>query len=509
MTKRIIAMLLAAITLFAFCACGTEDTSKDASTESQAESKAETSADASADNTSTDASAETSEEASSESSESSEDGDVAIIKDKDGYKQFQKVAKVDKVLAERGFLDVGANSDYKPLNYDVMKAAWISQGDFGDLYTNGKKQRSETSFKKLVIKAYDNLISMGYNTVIVQVRPNADSFYPSAYYAPSYYVVGSYGNKFSYDALEIMIDIAHKKGLSFQAWVNPMRGMSETNLGNLNNVYVMKDWTSVANKKKCARYIYVHQANKTCYLNISFPEVRELIIDGIAEIVRHYDVDGIHMDDYFYFAGDDALDVTELAEAQKKNATINKQKFRYGNLNKLISGVYEAIKTENPNVIFGISPAGNLDSMATTYYADVRTWLSKDGYVDYIMPQLYFGMEHGSWAYDDAYQRWSAIKTNPNVRFMVGMSFGKALMGYNGNPDQYAGAGANEWIENKDVLKKCLTFAKQQKDFTGYAFFAYSYQFDPLTGKPNPESAEEVKNLKPVLESIKSKVIEY
>jgi uncharacterized lipoprotein YddW (UPF0748 family) len=147
--------------------------------------------------------------------------------------------------------------------------------------------------------------------------------------------------------------------------------------------------------------------------------------------------------------------------------------------------------------------------MATTYFADVRTWLSKDGYVDYIMPQLYFGMEHSSWAYDSAYQKWSEIITNPKIRFMVGMSFGKALMGYNGNPDQYAGAGANEWIENKDVLKKCLSYAKAQKNFSGYAFFAYQYQFDPLTAKPNPESAEELKNLKPVLQSIKTQAIKY
>ena len=225
MFKRIIALLLCAFTLVGMTACSGDDTSKEAS-------QADTSADVST-NASTDAS----------EGDSSVSDDPANYVDKDGYEQFLKVSAVDKLLAERGFKDQGANSDYVPLNYDKMKAMWISQFDFNLVYCNGPKQRSESSFKNLVEQAYNNLLSLGFNTVIVQVRPNTDSFYPSAYYPWSSYVLYSYGKTASYDPIQIMIDEAHERGLSFHAWINPMRGMSAGNLSKISDEYIMAQET--------------------------------------------------------------------------------------------------------------------------------------------------------------------------------------------------------------------------------------------------------------------------
>lgn len=474
MLKRIIALLLCAFTVVSVTACGDEGSSEASTPDTFATE-------------------------SSTGDVSEEDSNNYV--DKEGYEQFLKVAAIDELLAKRGYKDKGANSDYVPLNYDKMKAMWISQFDFNNVYFDGRKQRSESQFKDLVEKAYDNLVSLGFNTVIVQVRPNTDCFYPSAYYPYSHYVLGSYGKNATYDPIKIMVELAHEKGLSFHAWINPMRGMSSSNLDKISDEYIMSSWSGT-------RKLYLY--NSINYLNIAYEDVRQLIIDGAAEIVRNYDVDGVHMDDYFYFGETVAFDNVEYNQAKKSNSKLTLQQFRFNNLNKLVSGIYSAIKAENKNVVFGISPAGNLSKMSSTYYADVETWLSEDGYVDYIMPQIYFGMEHATWSFTDTYERWSAVVTNPKINFICGMSLGKAEAGYDGAGDEYAGSGYSEWIENQDVFKKCFEYAVEQENFGGYSIFCYQYMFDPNTGEANVKVKKELENCKDyMLNVIKGEIIEY
>ncbi len=486
MFKRIVASLLCALTLVGITSCG-----ENASSE---ESKAETSADAS--------------EGASEDESAS--GEASNYVDKEGYEQFLKASAVDKVLAERGFKDKGANADYVPLNYDKMKAMWISQFDFNTVYFDGRGQRNEAKFRELVGKAYDNLVRLGFNTVIVQVRPNTDCFYPSAYYPWSHYVLGSYGKYANYDPIKIMVEMAHEKNLSFHAWINPMRGMSAADLAKVDDVYPVASWTSVANKKKCAGYLYSRAADGLYYLNIAYEDVRKVIINAAAEIVRNYDVDGVHMDDYFYFGEEPSFDIDAFNKAKKEKPSLTRKEFRFNHLNTLVSGIYSAVKAENEKVLFGISPAGNLSKMATEYFADVETWLSEDGYVDYIMPQIYFGMEHGSWSFPDTYKRWSEITTNPNIMFMAGMTFGKAVSGYDNEGDQYAGAGKDEWINNKDVFKKCFEFSVKQPNYDGFAIFCYQYLWNPLSGAPYVKTAQELANCKEYFtDIIKGEPIKY
>jgi uncharacterized lipoprotein YddW (UPF0748 family) len=493
--KRFLSILLSIFMLTSLCACGgdkNDNNSQDATSGevSQTEASAGNSENSSG-NTSNDSSDDTSKDESATAAEKA---------------QFDETAKIDDTLAERGFKEKGANSDYVPLNYDKMKAMWISQFDFGSIYCNHSSQASESSFRSYVELAFDNLVSMDFNTVIVQVRPNADSFYPSAYYPWSHYILGSYGKVADYDPLEIMIEEAHERKLSFQAWINPMRGMSPANLEKIQGNYPMAKWK--ADEKNKSDYIYEY--NKLCYINIAYEEVRQLIIDGAAEIVRNYDVDGVHMDDYFYFGKEVNFDLNAFNKAKRKDALLTLQKFRYNNLNTLVSGIYSAIKEENKNVLFGISPAGNLDKMDDTYYADVETWLSQDGYVDYIMPQIYFGMEHGSWSFTYTYERWTEITTNPNIKFMPGITFLKAIDGANGIGDEYAGSGRNEWIENKDVMKRCLEYAVKQPNFDGFALFSHTEIWDVKTGKETTIIKEELDNCREYFtDIIKGEPIKY
>ena len=113
----------------------------------------------------------------------------------------------------------------KTVNYKDVKALWISQYDMSNIYVSGGKQRNKEEFTKLLNRVLDNTVKNHYNTIIFQVRPFADSMYPSEVYPPSYIVTGSYANAHEYDPFEILVEEAHARNLSVQAWINPMRAM--------------------------------------------------------------------------------------------------------------------------------------------------------------------------------------------------------------------------------------------------------------------------------------------
>ena len=135
------------------------------------------------------------------------------------------------------------------------------------------------------------------NRIIVQVRPSGDALYRSSYFPTSEYISGKQGRKISYDPLAIMVREAHQKGMKIEAWVNPYRVSFNTSYAKLDKIirqgYGM-DLPDPAVKRNVLSY------GGKLYYNPSKPEVRNLIINGVKEIVRNYDVDGIHMDDYFY-----------------------------------------------------------------------------------------------------------------------------------------------------------------------------------------------------------------
>ena len=200
------------------------------------------------------------------------------------------------------------------------------------------------------------------------MRALGDAMYPSDYYPWSASLTTDRSNP-GYDPLQIMVELAHRKNLQFEAWINPYR--------------LSRDNKSTASFKATPYYElfrpysieYKATGSQTCLaLDPARQETKDLITNGIKEIVSRYDVDGIHFDDYFYVSGmADQLDI-----ATKKS-----------NVNTLIAQVYQTIKSIKPDCTFGISPAGNPDN-ARAQGADIDTWLSTPGYIDYIMPQIYW-----------------------------------------------------------------------------------------------------------------------
>jgi len=380
------------------------------------------------------------------------------------------------------------------LNYTSVKAMWISQFDLNSVY-GGECQRDADEFRDLIKTMLDNIKSIGINTVIVQVRPNADSLYPSEYYPPSVYAVGTYGNEFSYDPFEIIVEEAHERELSIHAWINPMRAMTETQIESIDERFAVKKWWDDTD----TRAKYLPTVGGRVYLNVAYPEVRQLIADGAREIVEKYDVDGLHMDDYFYPTTDAAFDA-EAYEKYGQGKSLGD--WRRDNLNTLVKGIYDTVKEENKKVLFGISPAGTMEKDYETMYADVYEWCKNEGYVDYICPQIYFGMEHETCAFDALTDKWNAIVKSDTVKMWVGMTLGKTVAANAGDGDRWAGTGRDEWINNKDVLLRCLNYTKNADKCEGVAFFSYQYFFDPITGKENKASQEERDNFVPRLKEM-------
>ncbi len=378
------------------------------------------------------------------------------------------------------------------IQHTDVKAMWLSQFDLNGIYTHSGKQRAENDFALRIKKILKNVKDMGFNTVFLQVRPNADSMYPSEYYPMSKYVVGSYGKYADYDPVGIVVEVAHALGLSIHAWINPMRAMTLDEIKSVSGDYAIKKWYD---GKECGKYIVANGNNY--YLNPAYDEVRNLIIDGAAEILGKYAFDGLHMDDYFYPTDDASFDRAAYAEYKANGGKLSLEKFRMDELNKLIAGLYAVTKACDERLPFGISPAGNINNVRGDF-ADVDTWCASEGYIDYICPQVYFGLEHQTYDFKSVCKTWQNIIRNDKVDLIIGMTFGKAKS----ETDQWAGSGKDEWKNNKDVLKRCLEYTDELKKCTGISVFCYQYFYVPITGVTVSETAEEAANFLPTLKEI-------
>ena len=364
------------------------------------------------------------------------------------------------------------------------KALWLSQFDLQPIYTSGSTQRPEADFRKRMAQVLDNTVKDGFNTVVLQLRPYADSMYPSEVYPPSKYSMGSYAGQFTYDPIAIIMELCAERGLSVHGWINPMRGMTEDEIKQVDDKYLIKQWYNDKTKKGD----YIVFVNKNWYLNIAHPEVRKLICDGAAEILEKYEMDGIHMDDYFYPTTDASFDGKAYNAYKKEGGKLALADWRKDCLSTLVAELYATVKTHDLRALFGISPAGNINTVRDSHYADVDTWCGNPGYIDYICPQVYFGFEHASWAFDKTCNIWQDIIKTDYVSLIVGVSFGKALSGV----DNYAGAaGKEEWTRHKDIMLRSLQYTEKLEKCVGMTVFCYQYLWDRSTGAIVPATKQE------------------
>lgn len=380
--------------------------------------------------------------------------------------------------------DKAGNKTAKLINIKMeFKAVWISYLEFGTAgYT-------KASFESKINTMFDNIVDMNMNAVVVHVRPFGDAMYKSNYFPWSKYISGTQGVDPGFDPLKYMVKAAHDRGLEFHAWLNPYRVTTgTTDYSTLAKNNPARKWYEDNNTSN-DRNVLAYDGN--LYYNPASSEVRQLIYNGVKEIVRNYDVDGIHFDDYFYPVLGSGYDkkfdyieyeayVTSCSQSNKKPLSI--ADWRRKNVNDLVKNIYKSIKDIDPTVEFGISPGGFIDYLFadTGYYTDIKTWLSQDGYIDYICPQIYWSFSNSTYPYDKTLQKWLSYRTSPSVKVYVGIATYRA--GSTLEPD---------WKNDPDVLRKQVEYGRNTGLVDGYMFFRYDFFYNKVT-KPGVDRLLEI-----------------
>ncbi|MDD6237629.1 MAG: family 10 glycosylhydrolase [Clostridiales bacterium] len=373
---------------------------------------------------------------------------------------------------------VSSESSYQQVIPSVglqTKAIWISQFDLQYALKDNGSQRKKEDFTAMIRTMLQNIQAYGFNTLFVQARPYSDSFYPSEYFPWSAMVTGSYSKTASYDPYQIIVTEARKYGFSIHGWINPLRAMTEQEIQQVDDRYLIKQWYNSAQKRgvNIVSRTEGTDNNKVLrwYYNSSVPEVRRLIADGAKELLQKYNLDGIHIDDYFYYS-------SSLAD-----------------VSAMVKEIYDAVKSVNPKAQFGISPEGNIDRDYSIHFADVKRWCREKGFIDYICPQIYYGMEHQTYPFSKVVSEFNSYITEESGVFLLaGMTLGKV-----NNEDKYAGSGRLEWTQHNDVILRCIRETKKQSHAQGVAVFCYQYLFDRTTGEKIDRTLEEVTNFLPEL----------
>ena len=339
------------------------------------------------------------------------------------------------------------------------RAMWVSylewqQFDFS----------SKDSFTEDVDTMMQNCADLGLNTVIAQVRPFADALYPSQYFPWSDLCTGTQGQDPGFDPLAILVESAHNHGLELEAWVNPYR----IQLNSSRPAQLAENSPAVLYPN------LVKTVGDGLYFDPANSEAQQLIVNGVVEIVKNYDVDGLHFDDYFYPTTETSFDAEEYAQS---GTSLSLEDWRRENVNTLVKVVYQAIKAEKPQVRFGISPQGNMDNNYNTQYSDVALWMSESGYVDYILPQLYWGYGYTTmggqtrYAFENITKEWAELPRADGVALYFGLGAYRIGDGDGGNYDN----AVAQWQTGHNLADMVNTGREVGAD--GYVLYRYDSLF--------------------------------
>lgn len=340
-------------------------------------------------------------------------------------------------------------------------------------YIKGKDyETSKNNIKNMI----NNIEELKCNTIILQIRSGSDAIYKSNIYPTSMHIVEKEGDEY-YDVLNYFINISHKKKIKVIAWINPYR------------IRTTEDTKTISEKNPAYKYLNtdIVYINKGIYYNPSKKETENLIIEGVKEVLE-YKIDGLLFDDYFY--PDPKIDEKDYQEYIKANGFIEPDKYRLNIVNETIRKVHK--ECSNKNIEFGISPDGNIENNYNKNYADVKTWLKEKNYIDFIMPQIYYGFYNSTRAYTKAIHEWESLIENEDIDYYIALAFYKA-----GKEDKYAKNGFNEWVENNNIIMKEIILSRNLKNYKGFSLFRYDNIFDSDTYSST--SIKEIENLKKIL----------
>ncbi|RIV27634.1 glycoside hydrolase [Fibrisoma montanum] len=351
-----------------------------------------------------------------------------------------------------------------------FRAVWIATVD--NIDWPSKKGLLPADQQQEIVALFDQQQQMGLNAVVVQIRAAADAFYAKSSEPWSEWLMGQQGlaPEPFYDPLDFMIEQAHSRNMEFHAWFNLDRAtFSKTaSVAPSNIVFRKPGW-------------FLEYGGRKLF-NLGLPEVRSYIASVVANVVRNYDVDGIHFDDYFYPYAIAGQVLRDDSTYQANYNGMKKADWRRDNVNRLVLELRDSIRANKPYVKFGISPFGiwknqssDPEGSATNggqayyeLYADTRKW-AREGWVDYIAPQVYFSTQFGRAPYRTLVEWWT--RNCGNRHLYIGHGAYRVGRGSERDPGWYS---ASEFPEQ-------LRYNRQQRAVAGSIYFsAKSLKTNPL-----------------------------
>ncbi len=338
---------------------------------------------------------------------------------------------------------------------NAVRAVWVSYLDLADVIV-----ADEADYRSRLDALFENLARIRTTDVYFQVRAFGESLFESE-------VLGTRNERYAQysaavDYLGLALEQAHSRGLRLHAWLNPYR------LGAVGSGYC-----AALVETLCAQDPYaVREYEGNWWLNPASACVKALNTDYAAEILQKYEVDGLHLDDYFYPTTDESFDGESYAAYLEQGGSLELAEWRCGNVSELIANLYGKLRELAPGALLGVSPDASIDRDMNRHYADVQLWCTSEGYIDYICPQIYFGYDNATMPFLFTLRQWSQLCTA--VDLIAGLSFYKV-----GAYDTYAGSGANEWLTNTDLISRQYLDAIALENCRGAAFYRYGSMFAP------------------------------
>ena len=341
------------------------------------------------------------------------------------------------------------------------RAVWVSYLEWAAMDFS-----TEDAFRAGVVQLLDNCAGLGLNTVLAQVRPFGDALYRSTLFPWSHLCTGVQGQDPGFDPLDVLLTEAHARGLSLEAWVNPYRLRSSASMPPI----------LAENSLLNAHPEWVCTVNEGAYLNPAIPEAADYVVQGVAELVQNYAVDGIHFDDYFYPTTDPSIDAAQFAASGETDLTV----WRRANVTRLVKAAHDAVKAADPTLRFGVSPQGNPDNDRNEQYTDLSVWLTASGtdaIVDYLCPQLYWGygytLSSGStrFAFENITAEWLALPRAESTALYFGLGAYRVGVGDGGaNADS-----VSQWCTGSALARQVTDL--RSVGAGGWALYRYGSLF--------------------------------
>lgn len=339
----------------------------------------------------------------------------------------------------------------EPTAVAPYRAVWVSYLEWQQVDFSATE-----TFSDDIAVILDNIRNLGATVVLAQVRPFGDALYPSSYYPFSHLCTGQQGRDPGYDPLALLVQAAHDRGLALEAWVNPYRiqaGLTPA-LCDASPAKLHPDW--------------VKYTDTGAYLDPANTAVRQYIADAVGELCANYDVDGIHFDDYFYPTTDPAFDAADYAAS---GTALTQDDWRRENVNALVELCHATARRYG--VRFGVAPVGDPEQNYALQYSDAARWL-RQGTVDYLMPQLYWGQDYvkdGDTSHSLARLAgaWAALPRAAGVRLYAGL--GAYRIGAGDGSD-----AGSEWVSGRALADQLNLL--DRLGVQGAGLYRYASLFD-------------------------------